>query len=273
MSTSAANVLQDAVDGDEIVQGRSLWVDAWRRLRRNRAAVTSLVILTVMLLICFAGPLLAPYSFDAVDWDKVATAPSLSDGHFFGTDSVGRDLFVRTLVGGQISLLVGIVATAVSLLIGTAWGATAGYLGGRVDAVMMRVVDILYALPFMFLVILLMVLFGRNIVLIFVAQGSRVRGGRPGHGGEYPEHHRSPRGAESAGGGGRLCHAHHPEGDSGRVLPQLSGAGCAGALNLVGGAGQRRRSRDGIFMVDAGLPRKLSGAHPVLLQLCRRRFA
>ena len=172
MSTSAANVLQDAVDGDEIVQGRSLWVDAWRRLRRNRAAVTSLVILTVMLLICFAGPLLAPYSFDAVDWDKVATAPSLSDGHFFGTDSVGRDLFVRTLVGGQISLLVGIVATAVSLLIGTAWGATAGYLGGRVDAVMMRVVDILYALPFMFLVILLMVLFGRNIVLIFVAIGA-----------------------------------------------------------------------------------------------------
>ena len=105
-------------------------------------------------------------------WDKVATAPSLSDGHFFGTDSVGRDLFVRTLVGGQISLLVGIVATAVSLLIGTAWGATAGYLGGRVDAVMMRVVDILYALPFMFLVILLMVLFGRNIVLIFVAIGA-----------------------------------------------------------------------------------------------------
>ena len=172
MTTQAAQDISDVLDGDEIVQGRSLWVDAWRRLRRNRAAVTSLVILVFMLLLCFLGPLVAPYSFDAVDWDKVATAPSLSDGHWFGTDSVGRDLFVRTLVGGQISLLVGIVATAVSLLIGTAWGATAGYLGGRVDAVMMRVVDILYALPFMFLVILLMVLFGRNIVLIFVAIGA-----------------------------------------------------------------------------------------------------
>lgn len=157
---------------EEAVAGRSLWQDAWRRLRRNKAAMFSLVLLIVMLLACFLGPLVAPYSFDQVDWDKVSTAPSLSDGHFFGTDAVGRDLFVRTLVGGQISLLVGVVATLVSLLIGISWGATAGYKGGKVDAVMMRIVDIMYALPFMFLVILLMVMFGRNIVLIFVAIGA-----------------------------------------------------------------------------------------------------
>ena len=157
---------------EEAVAGRSLWQDAWRRLRRNKAAMFSLVLLIVMLLACFIGPLLAPYDFDQVDWDKVSTGPSLSDGHFFGTDAVGRDLFVRTLVGGQISLLVGVVATLVSLLIGISWGATAGYKGGKVDAVMMRIVDIMYALPFMFLVILLMVMFGRNIVLIFVAIGA-----------------------------------------------------------------------------------------------------
>ena len=98
--------------------------------------------------------------------------PSLSGGHLFGTDSLGRDLSARTLMGGRMSLLVGIVSTLVSLIIGIAYGATAGFLGGRVDRVMMRIVDILYALPFMFLVILLMVLFGRNIVLIFVAIGA-----------------------------------------------------------------------------------------------------
>lgn len=157
---------------EEAVAGRSLWQDAWRRLRRNKAAMVSLVILVIMLLLCFLGPLFAPYTFDQVDWDKVSTAPSLSDGHLFGTDAVGRDLFVRTLVGGQISLLVGVVATLVSLIIGISWGATAGYKGGKVDSVMMRIVDIMYALPFMFLVILLMVMFGRNIVLIFVAIGA-----------------------------------------------------------------------------------------------------
>ncbi len=90
----------------------------------------------------------------------------------FGTDSVGRDLFVRTLYGGRMSLMVGIIATLVSLVIGISWGATAGYIGGRVDGIMMRIVDILYAMPFMFFVILLMVFFGRNIYLIFIAIGA-----------------------------------------------------------------------------------------------------
>jgi oligopeptide transport system permease protein len=102
----------------------------------------------------------------------ISVAPDLASGHVFGTDSLGRDLFVRTLQGGRISLLVGVVATLVSLGIGVAWGATAGYVGGRVDHVMMRIVDILYAMPFMFFVILLMVFLGRNILLIFVAIGA-----------------------------------------------------------------------------------------------------
>ena len=98
--------------------------------------------------------------------------PTLADGHLFGTDALGRDLLSRTLQGGRMSLLVGLVSTIVSLVIGIAWGATAGFIGGRTDRIMMRIVDILYALPFMFLVILLMVLFGRQIVLIFVAIGA-----------------------------------------------------------------------------------------------------
>jgi oligopeptide transport system permease protein len=114
---------------------------------------------------------LSAWRFDKPNWDEIAVPP-LTAGHLFGTDSLGRDLFTRTLMGGRLSLLVGIVSTLVSLVIGIAWGATAGFLGGRVDRVMMRIVDILYALPFMFLVILLMVLFGRNILLIFVAIGA-----------------------------------------------------------------------------------------------------
>ena len=154
------------------IVGRSLWLDAWLVLKRNRAAMLSLFILAAMGIFVVVGPWLSPFAFDFTDWDSVSTSPSLSSGHIFGTDGLGRDLFVRTLYGGRISLLVGIVATAVSLLIGVSYGAVAGYVGGRVDQVMMRIVDILYALPFMFLVILLMVFFGRNIVLIFVAIGA-----------------------------------------------------------------------------------------------------
>lgn len=152
--------------------GRSLWSDAWLVLRRNRAAMIALVMLTVITVMVIVAPLLSPYSFDYTDWDRISVAPSIAEGHPFGTDALGRDLFVRTLYGGRISLMVGLVATLVSLVIGISYGAIAGYLGGRVDQIMMRIVDILYALPFMFLVILLMVFFGRNIVLIFVAIGA-----------------------------------------------------------------------------------------------------
>ena len=154
------------------VPGRSLWAYAWLTLSRNRAAVAAAIIVSLLALIVIVGPLLSPYSYDFTDWSMVSRPPDLASGHVFGTDALGRDLFVRTLYGGRISLLVGAVATAVSLVIGISYGATAGYFGGRLDHVMMRIVDILYAMPFMFFVILLMVFFGRNIVLIFVAIGA-----------------------------------------------------------------------------------------------------
>jgi oligopeptide transport system permease protein len=161
----------DAVSGRPD-RGRSLWSDARRRLLSNRAAVTAGGILLTLAALVIVGPWLSPYEYDQTDWGMISIPPDLASGHLFGTDSLGRDLFVRTLQGGRISLLVGVVATLVSLVIGVAWGATAGYFGGRVDHVMMRIVDILYAMPFMFFVILLMVLFGRHILLIFVAIGA-----------------------------------------------------------------------------------------------------
>ena len=153
-------------------KGVSLWQDAWQSLRRNRAAMSALLTMGVIVVLVIAAPLLSPFTIDSTDWDRISIGPSLTTGHYFGTDDVGRDLFVRTLYGGRISLMVGLAATAVSLVIGIAWGATAGYLGGRTDQIMMRIVDVLYAMPFMFFVILLMVFFGRNIFLIFVAVGA-----------------------------------------------------------------------------------------------------
>jgi oligopeptide transport system permease protein len=153
-------------------RSRSLWLDAWRTLAHNRAAMLGGVVILAMAVFVIVGPWVSPYAFDFTDFVHVATAPSLATGHILGTDTLGRDLYVRVLYGGRISLLIGVVATAVSLVIGVTYGSIAGYFGGRTDALLMRIVDILYALPFMFLVILLMVFFGRNIVLIFVALGA-----------------------------------------------------------------------------------------------------
>ena len=161
-----------AAMAEEDVRGRSLWTDAWHRLLKNRAAVVSGVIMALMVLMVLAGPFLLPWEGDFTDWDNTSSPPSIETGHWFGTDAVGRDILVRTLEGGRISLLVGLVATLVSLAIGVTYGAVAGYYGGVTDRIMMRVVDVIYALPFMFLVILLMVVFGRNIILIFVAIGA-----------------------------------------------------------------------------------------------------
>ena len=154
------------------VGGRSLWQNAAERLRRNKAAMFSLWLLFLFVILVVAGPWLAQHDYTQTDLSLGSTAPNLDDGHWFGTDALGRDVLARTLAGGRISLLVGLVATLVSLLIGVFWGAVAGYCGGRVDALMMRFVDLLYAMPFMFFVILLMVVFGRNILLIFVAIGA-----------------------------------------------------------------------------------------------------
>ncbi len=144
----------------------------WQVLLANRAAAVSATILILLTLVVIVGPWLSPHDATSINLDNVYAPPSLASGHWFGTDGLGRDLLVRTLKGGQISLLVGLVATVVSIVLGLAWGATAGYLGGRIDNLMMRVVDVLYAIPFMFFVILLMVLFGRNFFLIFVAIGA-----------------------------------------------------------------------------------------------------
>ena len=155
-------------------RSRGLWFDAWRRLRRNRAAVAAAGLLAAILVASLVGPALSRYTIDHVDWtlSSLASPPSLANGHWFGTDSNGRDLFVRVWAGTQVSLLVALLATAVSLVIGVAWGATAGYLGGRVDGWMMRFVDVLYALPYMFFVIILTVVFGRSLLLIFLAIGA-----------------------------------------------------------------------------------------------------
>jgi oligopeptide transport system permease protein len=161
-----------AAMAEEDVQGRSLWSDARVRLLKNKAAVVSGIIMAVILLLVIAGPFLLPWEGDFTDWDNTSTPPSFETGHWFGTDAVGRDILVRTLEGGRISLLVGLVATLVSLVIGVAYGAVAGYYGGVTDRIMMRIVDVIYALPFMFFVILLMVVFGRHIILIFVAIGA-----------------------------------------------------------------------------------------------------
>ena len=151
---------------------RSLSTDVWETLKKNRAAFAATMVLATMSLFVVVAPILSPHAFDATDFDRISIGPSLSTAHLFGTDALGRDVFVRTMYGGRVSLMVGLVATAVSLIIGIAWGAMAGFIGGRTDNVMMRIVDVLYAMPFMFFVILLMVFFGRSIVLIFVAIGA-----------------------------------------------------------------------------------------------------
>lgn len=127
-------------------------------------------LLLLILLAALIGPALLPWRFDAIDWDAVRAAPS--SAHWLGTDSVGRDLLARTLMGTRVTLSVAIAAALVAMLIGTAWGAIAGWAGGRVDDLMMRIVDALYALPFMFVVILLMVVFGRSILLVFLGIGA-----------------------------------------------------------------------------------------------------
>jgi len=151
-------------------QGTSLWHDAWRRLRRNRLAVCGLIVLICFIVIALLTPWIAPYDYTQQNLELGATPPSAA--HWLGTDIFGRDLLTLMMYGGRVSLAVGFIATAVALLIGVTWGAIAGYAGPRVDAVMMRVVDILYALPFMIFIVLLMVVFGRNMLLLFLAIGA-----------------------------------------------------------------------------------------------------
>jgi oligopeptide transport system permease protein len=157
------------VNPDEVERGHSLWSDAWHRLRRNRLAIAGGAVILVLAVACAAGPVFSQ-SYEEQNLDLGAVPPSTA--HWLGTDTLGRDLLARTLYGGRISITVGLVATFVALTIGVTYGAVAGFAGGKVDAVMMRIVDILYALPFAIFVILLMVFFGRNIFLLFFAIGA-----------------------------------------------------------------------------------------------------
>ncbi len=154
------------------VKGRSLWEDAFRRLRANKAAMVSVTLLVFITLSAIIIPMFHPHPFDEIYWDYIQAPPDMQAGFLFGTDTNGRDLFVRSMYGIRVSLMVGIVATSVSLLIGVTYGAISGYMGGRTDNIMMRFVDIMYSMPFMFFVIMLMVVFGRHIYLIFAALGA-----------------------------------------------------------------------------------------------------
>ncbi len=162
-----SQVLADIAEAE---QGTSLWQDAWLRLRKNHLALFGLGVLSIFIVIALLTPWIAPYGYATQNLELGASSPSAE--HWLGTDIFGRDLMTQIMYGGRVSLAVGFVATSVALLIGVTWGAIAGYAGGRVDAVMMRLVDILYALPFMIFIVLLMVVFGRNMLLLFLAIGA-----------------------------------------------------------------------------------------------------
>ena len=161
---------QEDLEINDIASGSSLWKDAWIRLRKNRPALGGLIILTAFFAIALFTPWIAPYGYEVQDLNLGATGPS--QDHWLGTDIFGRDLLTQIMYGGRISLSVGFLATIVALFIGVTWGSIAGFVGGRIDSVMMRLVDILYALPFMIFIILLMVVFGRNMLLLFLAIGA-----------------------------------------------------------------------------------------------------
>ncbi|ECS2674937.1 oligopeptide ABC transporter permease OppC [Salmonella enterica subsp. enterica serovar Kentucky] len=149
------------------VEGRSLWQDARRRFMHNRAAVASLIVLFLIALFVTVAPMLSQFTYFDTDWGMMSSAPDMASGHYFGTDSSGRDLLVRVAIG----VMVGIAAALVAVIVGTLYGSLSGYLGGKIDSVMMRLLEILNSFPFMFFVILLVTFFGQNILLIFVAIG------------------------------------------------------------------------------------------------------
>ncbi|MGB1876175.1 MAG: ABC transporter permease subunit [Rhodospirillaceae bacterium] len=153
------------------IKGRSLWEDAGRRFRANKAAMAGVIVLGLMTLCAIVAPSLSPFTIDDLDWMNIGAPPSLENGHWFGTDDTGKDMFVLTWMGARVSLIIGVMTTAVALSIGVIYGATAGYVGGRTGNAMMRFVDVLYALPLLFFIIILVTVFGRNIYLVFLAIG------------------------------------------------------------------------------------------------------
>jgi oligopeptide transport system permease protein len=170
LSPSAEKLPSGIPQIEDLEQGSSLWRDAWHRLSKNKIAVFGGTVLIVLAVACIVGPFLSPYGYEDNNLDNTFSPPTLV--HWLGTDQLGRDLLVRLLVGGRISIGVGLCATAVALTIGVVYGAVAGFFGGKIDSLMMRIVDIMYALPFTIFVILLMVFFGREIWLLFLAIGA-----------------------------------------------------------------------------------------------------
>lgn len=166
------NIVEDTFTEAVETSGRSLMQSAMLRFYRNKAAMLSLIVLCLLILAAIFGPYFVPFNYEDPDWSAFRAPPSFESGHYFGTDQNGRDLLARTLYGTRVSLTVAFVATLVSVLIGVSYGAIAGYLGGRVDQALMRFVDIMYALPYILFVILLMVIFGRNVFLLFAAIGA-----------------------------------------------------------------------------------------------------
>jgi oligopeptide transport system permease protein len=154
------------------LHGDGLWLAAWRRLLARRSQRLALGVLALLLLAAILVPMLSPRDYAAPVWQHILEAPSLASGSLLGTDGLGRDLLVRVMWGMRVSLLVGLAASVISVLIGVSWGTTAGYVGGRTDALMMRVVDVLYSVPFIPLVIVLSVVFGRHFLLVFAAIGA-----------------------------------------------------------------------------------------------------
>jgi oligopeptide transport system permease protein len=150
-------------------RGRSPWRDARTRFLRNKAAVVSLAVLSLIALACIVGPFVLPYEFDTADWNAMSLPPTWQGLHWWGTDEAGRDLLVRCLIGGRISLMVGLLATIASVAVGIAWGATAGFIGGTVDSLMMRFVDMMYAIPYLLIAILLVTILGREFYLVVLA--------------------------------------------------------------------------------------------------------
>jgi oligopeptide transport system permease protein len=159
-------LVEQLVEATKAPPGRSPWADARGRFLRNKAAVLALIFLAVITLACVFGPMVLPYEFDTADWDAMKLPPSMQGAHYWGTDEAGRDLLVRCLIGGRISLMVGILATICSVIVGIAWGATAGFLGGKTDGLMMRFVDMMYAIPYLLIAILLVTILGREFYLV-----------------------------------------------------------------------------------------------------------
>jgi oligopeptide transport system permease protein len=166
---------QHLLNTDDI-QGRSLWHDAGRRFVRNKAAVAGLIVLVFIVIFTLVGPAFAKFSNEEIDWSvlgqiKTLGAPSFKTGHYFGTDELGRDLYARVIQGTGISLSVGFIGSFVAVMVGTLYGAISGYIGGRVDNFMMRLVDVFMSIPYMFVLILLLVIFGRSITMLFIGIG------------------------------------------------------------------------------------------------------